>query len=47
VLEAIFWVAGWIVAGVARVLAWLGYEKLLEREDAKAKGDPRNFKPPH
>jgi len=34
-----------IVDAVASVLGWFGFEKLIERDEARP--DPRNFKPPH
>ena len=36
-----------LVEGFARFLGLFGYEKLLEREEARNKPDPRNFRPPH
>lgn len=33
-----------IVAGAGRILGALGFEKLIERDEAKT--DPRNFPPP-
>ncbi|MGV1048017.1 MAG: hypothetical protein ACOYD4_05770 [Solirubrobacterales bacterium] len=33
-----------LVEGIGRVLGVFGFEKLIERDEAKP--DPRNFKPP-
>jgi len=33
-----------VVGGVGRLLSALGFEKLIERDEAKP--DPRNFPPP-
>lgn len=43
-LEAILGVFSLIGDGVVWVLGQFGYEKLIERDEAKP--DPRNFKPP-
>lgn len=34
-----------IVGGAGRLLSAIGFEKLIERDEAKP--DPRNFSPPH
>ena len=34
-----------LVDGVARLLGAIGFEKFIERDEAKP--DPRNFKPPY
>jgi hypothetical protein len=43
--EAFSGIFGLILDGVGWVLSLFGYEKLIERDEAKP--DPRNFKPPH
>jgi hypothetical protein len=45
VLEAIIGVFSLIGDGVAWVLEGLGFERFIERDEAKP--DARNFKPPH
>jgi hypothetical protein len=43
-LEGILGVFGLIGEGIGRLLGGLGFERFIERDEAKP--DPRNFQPP-